>query len=97
MIEESMQPYFTLESEDVWEKTEETKGTDKIASCRYTITNTRGDISDLLVLPETYIYFALPTDVENKFYIFKYRLNNFNINHKATRYEEEKGKKFVFL
>ena len=75
---------------------EETKGTDRIANFKYTLTNNGGNVKNVYLRAESYTIFYIPTGIENEWYIFKYMTNDFDINHRKKFREEEKGKKFVF-
>lgn len=94
--ENDRKPHFTLECENVWEKVDETKGTNKIAKAKYILTNDGGNIKNVYYWAESYIIFYVPTGVEDEWYIFKYQTNNFDVNHSRKIREEEKGRKFVF-
>lgn len=93
--EKNMEPYFTLECESVWDKVEETEGTDKIANYKYTLSNNGGNITNVNIWAESYIIFYVPTDIENEWYIFKYMTNDFNVNYRNSNRQEEKDK-FIF-
>ena len=73
--EKNMEPFFTLECKNIWEKVEETEGTDKIAKCQYTLTNNGRSITNAHVWVESDIIFYIPTGVENEWYIFNYKTN----------------------
>jgi len=94
--ENDREPHFYLECENVWEKLEETKGTDRIAKTKYTLVNNGGNISNVFYIVESYVIFYIPTGVENEWYIFKYRTSDFEINHSRRIREEEKGRRLIF-
>lgn len=96
IMESENEPYFILEHEGVWDKVEETQETEKIANVKYTLTNTGGKIRDVMIRPESYTIFYVPTGKNNEWYIFKYMTNNFRLYRPIRRREEERGKKFVF-
>ena len=96
ILETDHNPYFVLEYKDVWEKVEETRGTDKIAKYRYTLINNGGNITNVHLWAESLILFYIPTGEENEWYIFKYRTHDFDMHYRNPHREEEKDRKFVF-
>lgn len=95
ILEAEHNPYFSLECKSVWDKVEETQGTDRIAKTQYILTNKGGNIRNVSYRVESYIIFYVPTGVENEWYIFKHKTNYFEINHLRIKREEE-GRKFIF-
>ncbi len=96
ILEIDHSPYFTLEYKNVWEKVEETKGTDRIAKYKYILTNNGGKITNVHLWAESLILFYIPTGEENEWYIFKYRTHDFDVHYRSPHREEEKDKKFIF-
>lgn len=94
--ENDRNPHFNLKCKNVWKKVNETKGTDKIAKNRYTITNNGGNITNVFIWAESQILFYIPTEVEDEWYIFRYITHNFDVNHNQPRRQKEKDRKFIF-
>lgn len=95
IVENDKNPYFIFECEDIWEEVEETERTGKIANHRYTITNKGGNISNVYMDIESYIFIYLETDRPDAYHVFKYRIDNFLYKHPFYPCDTENNK-FVF-
>lgn len=77
-----------MKCESVWDKLEETKGIDRIAKHKYTLFN-NGNIKNFNLYVESNIIIYVPTGIKNQWYIFKYRTNDFVINHTIHKKREK--------
>lgn len=69
---------------------------EKVPRYSYTITNEGGDISEVLLYPESYIYFYVPTNIEGEYYIFKCLSHDFEVGGAGSVPMLEKDKVFSF-
>ena len=96
IVERGKMPRFAIKGNFVPSHTGSPSYGKKMAKYSYTITNVGENISEVSVRPESYIYFYMPTNVENEYYIFKCIANDFRIDGSDSMYPIEKDKEFVF-
>lgn len=96
IAENDRKPHFSMDCS--YMSVDKTKiGVDgKIPKCNYNIINKGGDITEVFIEPESYIYFYMPTNIEREYYIFKFRSNDFWTDGGRGIGTIEKNKEYIF-
>lgn len=96
IIENDKKPHFVIKRDFIPDNTKQLDDMEKVPKYSYTITNEGGDISEVSIFPESYIYFYIPTSVEQEYYIFKCVSHDFEVGGGSSIGMIEKDKEFIF-
>lgn len=96
ITENDKKPHFYIES-DYISATIDKAGVDgKKPKCYYNIINKGEDITEVLIEPESYIFFYIPTDVDGEYYIFQFNSHDFYKDYVSGIETIEKDKEYRF-
>lgn len=96
IVENSKKPRFVIKSDFLLGKTIYEGNEKKIPRYSYTIINEGEDISEFSISPKSYIYFYMPTNTEQEYYIFKCEANDFILDGSDSIMPGEKDKEISF-
>lgn len=96
ILENDKKPHFTIKYDSLSVDTTQIGDDGKIPKCYYNIVNKGEDITGVSINPESYIFFYIPTDIEQEYYIFKFCSHDFWMDCGRGIGTIEKDKEYQF-
>ncbi len=96
ITENDKKPHFYIKCDYLSVDTTKIGVDGKTPKCYYNIVNNGEDITVVSINPESYIFFYVPTDIEQEYYIFKFCSHDFWMDYGRSIGTIEKDKEYQF-